>query len=336
MPLGARLKSMSSQSVLVLGGTGIISSASVALAAERGWNVTVVNRGRSSDRPLGTEIETLEADIRDPESLADAIGDRSFDVVADFLSFTPDQLHLDTFRDRAGQYIFISSASAYQTPPSRMPVTESTPLRNPFWEYSRNKIACEDVLVAEYRASGYPVTIVRPSHTYDRTALPTLGGWTDIDRMRRGAPVIVHGDGTTQWTITHTRDFAVGFVGLFGRSAAIGDSFHITSDQAPTWDAIYSALGRAAGVEPVLIHVPSDAIAAVAPDLGPGLVGDKSHSMVFDNSKLKAFVPDFGQRTFFEDGAREIIDWHDADATRRGVDSGFDGLSDRLAERFGI
>jgi nucleoside-diphosphate-sugar epimerase len=332
----ARLVDMSAQSVLILGGTGIISSASVALAAERGWDVTVVNRGKSESRPLGADIETLEADVRDPESLTAAIGDRSFDVVADFLSFTPDQLHLDTFRDRTGQYIFISSASAYQKPPAYSPVIESTPLRNPFWEYSRNKIACEDVLVAEYRASGYPVTIVRPSHTYDRTALPTLGGWTDIDRMRRGAPVIVHGDGTTQWTLTHTRDFAVGFVGLFGRDAALGDTFHITGDQAPTWDTIYRALGRAAGVEPVLVHAPSEIIAAEAPDLGPGLLGDKAHSMLFDNSKLKALVPDFGQRTFFEDGAREIIDWYDADATRQVVDAGFDALSDRLASRFAV
>ncbi|PWC06224.1 NAD-dependent epimerase/dehydratase family protein [Mycetocola zhujimingii] len=327
---------MTAQSILVLGGTGIISSASVALAAERGWEVTVVNRGASKDRPLGQGIETLQADVRDPESLTAAIGDRSFDVVADFLSFTPDQLHLDTFRDRTGQYIFISSASAYQKPPAYSPVTESTPLRNPFWEYSRNKIACEDVLVAEYRASGYPITIVRPSHTYDRTALPTLGGWTDIERMRRGAPVIVHGDGTTQWTLTHTRDFAVGFVGLFGRDAAIGDTFHITGDQAPTWDAIYAALGRAAGVEPVLVHVPSEAIAAASPERGAGLLGDKAHSMVFDNSKLKALVPDFRQSTFFEDGAREIIEWYDADASRRDVDSSFDALSDRLAERFAI
>jgi nucleoside-diphosphate-sugar epimerase len=327
---------MSAQSVLVLGGTGIISSASVALAAERGWEVTVVNRGRSGDRPLGSDIETLEADIRDPESLSAAIGDRSFDVVADFLTFTPDQLHLDSFRDRTGQYIFISSASAYQKPPAYMPVTESTPLRNPYWEYSRNKIACEDVLVAEYRASGYPVTIVRPSHTYDRTALPTLGGWTDIDRMRRGAPVIVHGDGTTQWTITHTRDFAVGFVGLFGRAAAIGDTFHITGDQAPTWDAIYAALGRAAGVEPVLVHVPSEVIATESPELGAGVIGDKAHSMLFDNSKLKALVPDYRQSTFFEDGAREIIDWYDDDASRRVVDSEFDTFSDDLARRFAV
>jgi nucleoside-diphosphate-sugar epimerase len=321
---------MSAQSVLFLGGTGIISSAAVALAAERGWEVTVVNRGRSGNRPTPVGVETLEADIRDPEAFAAAIGDRSFDVVADFLSFTPDQLHLDMFRDRTAQYVFISSASAYQTPPSRLPVTESTPLRNPFWDYSRNKIACEDVLVADYRATGYPITIVRPSHTYDRTSLPTLGGWTDIDRMRRGAPVVVHGDGSSLWTLTHTRDFAVGFVGLFGQPAALGNSFHITGHEAPTWDEIYRALGKAAGAEPVLAHVTSDTIASVAPDLGPGLLGDKSHSLVFDNSKLMALVPDFVQRTFFADGAREILDWFDAEASRRVVDPELDALFDRM------
>jgi nucleoside-diphosphate-sugar epimerase len=326
---------MSAKNVLFLGGTGVISAAAVALAAERGWDVTIINRGRSETRPAPDGVETLEADIRDSASLNRAIGNRSFDVVADFLSFTPDQLHLDTFRDRTGQYVFISSASAYQTPPSRLPVTESTPLRNPFWEYSRNKIACEDVLVAEYRASGYPITIVRPSHTYDRTSLPTLGGWTDVDRMRRGAPVVVHGDGSSLWTLTHTRDFAVGFVGLLGRPAALGEAFHITGDEAPTWDAIYRALGAAAGVEPVLAHVTSDVIAAAAPDLGPGLLGDKSHSMVFDNSKLRALVPDFGQRTFFTEGAQEIVDWYDADASRRVTDPAFDALSDRLVERQG-
>ncbi|MET0479760.1 MAG: NAD-dependent dehydratase, partial [Mycetocola sp.] len=195
------------------------------------------------------------------------------------------------------------------------------------------KIACEDVLVAEYRATGYPVTIVRPSHTYDRTMLPTLGGWTDIDRMRRGAPVVVHGDGSSLWTLTHTRDFADGFVGLFGQPAALGDSFHITGDEAPTWDAIYRALGAAAGTEPVLAHVTSDAVAAASPELGPGLLGDKSHSMVFDNSKLKALVPEFGQRTLFTEGAQEIVDWYDADASRRVVDPELDALFDRLTGR---
>jgi nucleoside-diphosphate-sugar epimerase len=324
---------MSTRSVLFLGGTGVISSAAVALAAERGWDVTVVNRGRSETRPVPEGIETLEADTRDAEALKAVIRDRSFDVVADFLGFTPDQLHLNTFRDRTGQYIYISSASAYQTPPSRLPITESTPLRNPLWEYSRNKIACEDALVAEYRATGYPITVVRPSHTYDRTMLPTLGGWTDIDRMRRGAPVLVHGDGSSLWTLTHTRDFAVGFVGLFGHPAALGDTFHITGDEAPTWDAIYRALGSAAGVEAVLVHATSDVIAAASPELGPGLLGDKSHSMVFDNSKLKALVPDFGQRTFFAEGAQEILDWHDADASRRVLDVELDALFDRLVEQ---
>ncbi|MET4637467.1 NAD-dependent epimerase/dehydratase family protein [Mycetocola sp. 2940] len=321
---------MSAKSVLFLGGTGVISSAAVELAADRGWEVTVLNRGASSVRPLPAGVETVQADVRDADAVTRALGKRRFDVVADFLSFTPDQLHLDTFRDRTGQYVFISSASAYQTPPSRLPVTESTPLRNPFWEYSRNKIACEDALVAEYRATGYPITIVRPSHTYDRTMLPTLGGWTDIERMRRGAPVVVHGDGSSLWTITHTRDFAVGFVGLLGHPGAIGHPFHITGDEAPTWDAIYRALGAAAGVEPVLAHVTSDMIAAASPDLGPGLLGDKSHSMVFDNSKLKALVPDFGQRTLFADGAQEILDWYDADASRRVADPAQDALFDRL------
>ena len=323
---------MSAHSVLFIGGTGVISSASVALAAERGWEVAVLNRGRSG-RPLPEGVESLQADVRDPDAVARAIGGRSFDVVADFLSFTPEHLHLDQVRGNTGQYLFISSASAYQTPPTRLPVTESTPLRNPFWEYSRNKIACEDALITEYRDTGYPVTIVRPSHTYDRTLLPTLAGWTDIDRMRRGVPVVVHGDGSSLWTITHTRDFAVGFVGLFGQRAAIGESFHITGDEAPSWDAIYRALGAAAGVEPILAHVTSDDIAAAAPDLRDGLLGDKTHSMVFDNSKLKAIVPDFGQRTLFADGAQEIIDWHDEDASRRAIDQEKNALFDRLVAR---
>lgn len=321
---------MSAKSVLFIGGTGVISSASVALAVERGWEVAVLNRGRSGDRPLPDGVESLTADVRDADAVSRAIGGRSFDVVADFLSFTPDQLHLDQVRGNTGQYVFISSASAYQTPPTRLPVTESTPLRNPFWEYSRNKIACEDALVAEYRETGYPITIVRPSHTYDRTLLPTLAGWTDIDRMRRGVPVVVHGDGNSLWTITHTRDFAVGFVGLLGQRAAIGEAFHITGDEAPTWDVIYRALGAAAGVEPVLAHVTSDAIAAAAPDLGDGLLGDKAHSMVFDNSKLKSLVPEFGQRTLFADGAQEIVDWYDEDASRRVVDEEKNALFDRL------
>jgi nucleoside-diphosphate-sugar epimerase len=323
---------MTATRVLFIGGTGIISSACVARAVERGHAVTVLNRGSSALRPLVDGVEVVHGDIRNPESVLEALRGRAFDVVADFVAFTPEHVgtDLDLFDGRVDQYVFISSASAYQTPPSRMPVLESTPLRNPFWQYSRDKIACEDLLVAAYRERGFPATIVRPSHTYDRTQIPTSGGWTDIDRMLRGAPVVVHGDGTTQWTITHTTDFAVAFVGLLGRPEAVGEAFHITSDEAPTWDQIYRWLGAAAGVEPELVHVASETIAAAIPSLGPGLLGDKAHSMVFDNRKVKALVPEFQAVTPFVRGAQEIVEWYLADPGRQVVNQELDAGFDRL------
>ena len=227
-----------------------------------------------------------------------------------------------------GQYVFISSASAYQTPPGRLPVLESTPLRNPFWQYSRDKIACEDLLVKAYRDEGLPATIVRPSHTYDKTLLPMDGGWTVVDRMRRGAEVVVHGDGTSLWTLTHNTDFAKAFVGLLGHPAAIGDSFHITSDEWLSWNEIFTLVGRAAGVEPRLVHVPSDAIAAADPEWGAGLLGDKAHSMIFDNTKVRRLVPDSTAVVGFHTGAREIIDWYDADPARQQVDAAMDATMD--------
>ncbi|MBA3529564.1 MAG: NAD-dependent epimerase/dehydratase family protein, partial [Propionibacteriaceae bacterium] len=229
---------MSGLSVLFIGGTGIISSACTQRALDIGMDVFVLNRGTSKTRPAPDQCQLLVADIRDPEAMRAAVGDREFDVVADFRAFTPAdvQSRLDLFRGRMGQYVFISSASAYQTPPGRLPVVESTPLRNPFWQYSRDKIACEDLLVKAYRDQGLPATIVRPSHTYDKTLLPFDGGWTVVDRMRRGAEVVVHGDGTSLWTLTHHTDFAHAFVGLLGHPAAIGDSFHITSDEWLTWN----------------------------------------------------------------------------------------------------
>ena len=272
--------------------------------------------------------------MRDAEAVRDAVGERDFDVVVDFLSFTPDQVQqqLDQFAPRTGQYVFISSASAYQTPPSRLPVTESTPLRNPFWEYSRDKIACEDLLVGAYRATSLPMTIVRPSHTYDHTLPPFEGGWTLVERMRQGKPVVVHGDGTSLWTITHHTDFARAFVGLLGRREAIGEAFHITGDEAPTWNRIYADIAEAAGVEPHLVHVPSDAIAAVDEEFGDSLLGDKAHSMVFDNSKIRTLVPGWSARVPFRQGAQEIVDWHDADPARRSVDQRLDALYDQLVE----
>ncbi|MFF1634292.1 SDR family oxidoreductase [Leifsonia sp. NPDC058248] len=326
---------MAATRTLFIGGTGVISSACVVRAVDAGHEVTVVNRGASTTRPLPEGVEVLHADIRDPESVHAVLGERSFDVAAEFLAFTPEHIRtdFDLFEGRVGQYVFISSASAYQTPPARLPITESTPLRNPFWQYSRDKIACEDLLIEAYRERGFPITIVRPSHTYDRTTIPTSGHWTDLDRMRRGAPVVVHGDGSSLWTITHSSDFAVAFTGLLGRPEAVGESFHITSDEAPSWDQIYRYLAEGLGVEADLVHVASESIAAVVPELGPGLIGDKAHSMVFDNSKVKTLVPEFRARVPFAHGAGEIVDWFLADPSRQRVDRDLDAAFDHLADR---
>lgn len=329
---------MAATRLLVIGGTGVISSAVTRLAVERGLDVTVLNRGSSATRPLPEGAEVVQADVRDPASVRAALGDREFDSVVDWVAFTPEhvQTDLDLFAGRTGQYVFISSASAYQTPPERLPVTESTPLRNPFWQYSRDKIACEDLLTRAYRDSGFPATVVRPSHTYDRTLVPLDGGWTAVERMRQGREVVVHGDGTSLWTLTHHEDFARGMVPLLGNPRTLGEAFHITSDDAPTWDQIVRALAAAAGVEPRIVHVPSDAIAAADPGWGAGLLGDKAHSMVFDTTKLRRLVPEFATTIRFEQGAREIVDWHDADPARRVVDARMDALMDDLVARFRV
>ncbi|TQO22206.1 nucleoside-diphosphate-sugar epimerase [Paramicrobacterium agarici] len=318
--------------VLYIGGSGVISSACVRASLERGHEVTVLNRGRTGERPLPDGVEQLTADAGSPASLADALGSREFDAVAQFVAFNPEhvQRDIDFFAGRTGQYVFVSSASAYQTPPSRLPVTESTPLRNPHWRYSRDKIAGEDALVAAYRGTGFPMTIVRPSHTYDHTLLPTIGGWTDVARMRAGKPVVVHGDGTSLWTLTHNSDFAVGFTGLLGNPLAIGEAFTITSDHAPTWNQIYEWLADAAGTTADIVHVTSDRIASALPDLGPGLLGDKAHSMVFDTSKLRALVPEFGTTVPYWQGAREQIAWFDAHPDKQVTDAALDDTFDRL------
>ena len=325
--------------VLILGGTGTISTEVVRRAVAVGHRVTVLNRGQStgSGRPvLPPEVRVLTADVRDTIAVRAAIGPQDFDVVVDFLGFVPDHVRSDIelFSDRVGQYVFISSASAYQTPPARLPVTESTPLRNPFWRYSRDKIACEDLLVATYRETGFPMTIVRPSHTYDATSVPLDGGWTVVDRMRRGLPVVVPGDGTSLWTLTHSRDFAVAFVGLFGEPRTLGQAFHITADEALPWNRIFADVARAAGVEPTLVHVPSDVIARHDADLGAGLLGDKAHSMVFDNSLVRTIVPGWRALTPFAQGAREIVAWHDADPQRQRIDERLNALFDRLAASY--
>ncbi len=332
-PSAARSTGNTALKVLFIGGTGVISAAAAERAVAAGHRLTVLNRGSSTLRPAAEGAEVLKADIRDAASVRAALGNRMFDVVVDFVAFKADHVAVDIelFTGRTGQYVFISSASAYQKPPARLPILESTPLRNPFWQYSRDKIACEDLLVKAYREDGFPVTIIRPSHTYDRTSIALTGGWTDIARMRAGRPVVVHGDGTSLWTLTHARDFAKALVGLFGLPQSVGDSFTITSDECLPWNRIYEIFAEAAGAPaPQLVHIASDTIAAAAPELGPSLLGDKSHSLVFDNSKVKALVPEFICTVPFALGARQVLNWFDANPDQQIVNEGLNSTFDQL------
>lgn len=315
--------------MLFIGGNGTISSAVSRLAVERGVDLTLLNRG-SSAPVAGTSH--LVGDADDPSSLRAAVAGKEFDVVVNFRSFLPEQASADVgiFTGAVGQYVYISSASAYQKPVARLPITESTPLRNPYWEYSRNKIASEDVLVEAYRSTGFPMTIVRPSHTYAPHSIPFDGGWTIVDRMRRGKPIVVPGDGTSLWVLTHHDDFARAFLELLGNPQAVGDSFHITSDEVLTWNDIARTLARAAGVEADIVHVASETIAAALPSWGPGLIGDKANSVIFDNSKIKAIAPGWRATIPFWRGAQQIIDWYDADDSRRVVDTALDATLDGL------
>ena len=321
---------------LFIGGTGLISSAVSKLAVERGIELCLLNRGQKSEFfPKGAR--QIKADNGDAKAVTEALRGESFDVVVDWIAFTPDQAarDIELFSGRTGQFIFISSASAYQKPPTRYLITESTPLANPFWQYSRDKIACEELLMAAYREKGFPMTIVRPSHTYGVTQIPAaVSSWTQpwslIDRMRRGRPVIVPGDGSSLWTMTHNSDFAKGFVGLMGNIQAIGHAFHITSDEVLTWDQIYALIGAAAGVQPDIIHVASDFIAAFDPEQRGGLLGDKARCAVFDNSKIKAFVPGFVTTVPFAAGVRESVQWFEKHPALCTIDDAFNVLCDRI------
>jgi nucleoside-diphosphate-sugar epimerase len=317
--------------VLFIGGTGKISSACSQLAVERGIELYLLNRGQTT-RPIPENLHILHADIRAPESVRAVLKDHKFDSVVNWIAYTSDHVEtdLELFRGRTEQYIFISSASAYQTPPANLPVTESTILDNPYWEYSRAKIACEERLVRAYREEKFPMTIVRPSHTYDRTMLPMQGSYTVINRMRQGKKVIVHGDGSSIWVMTHHKDFAKGFVGLLGNHRAIGEAFHITSDELLTWNRIFELCASAAGAKARLVHIPSELIAAYDARWGAGLLGDKTNSMIFDNSKIKSVVPDFAATIPFSQGAKEIMAWYDADPARQTIDEAYDRLLDKM------
>ncbi|MBE0696068.1 MAG: NAD-dependent epimerase/dehydratase family protein [Anaerolineaceae bacterium] len=322
--------------VLFIGGTGIISSACSPLAIERGIDLYLLNRGKTTHRPIPEGAKVLHGDIRDPQSARTALEGQTFDAVVDWVAFTPEhiQTDLELFKGRTGQYIFISSASVYQTPPAHLPVTESTLLDNPFWLYSQNKIACEEMLVRAYREDKFPMTIVRPSHTYDKTLLPMDGGFTVVNRMRQGKKVIIPGDGTSLWVMTHHKDFAKGFVGLLGHSGAIGEAIHITSDEWLSWNQLFEIVARAAKAELKPVHVPSDLINAYDPNWGAGLLGDKANSMIFDNSKIKRLVPDFRTSIPYARGAEEVIAWYDADPARQKIDEKFDRLEDEIISRY--
>ena len=320
--------------VLFIGGTGNISSACSELAVSRGIDLYHLNRGKSAEIFNVKGIQTIIADIRDFKGTQKALEEHQFDAVVDFIAYEPEHILNDIrlFSGKTGQFVFISTASAYQTPPEKLPITEDTPLDNPYWEYSRKKILCENLLKAEYEKNKFPYTIIRPSHTYSKTKIPLVGGFTALYRMQKGLPVVVHGDGTSIWTLTHHKDFAVGLVGLLGNKAAINEAFHITSDEWLTWNGIYKIMAEELGIVPKLVHIPSEIIAKYDPETGDGLLGDKTHSMIFDNAKIKKFVPDFNPQISFGEGAKEIIKWHKDNAAEQAPDEHTNCFMDKIIQ----
>ncbi len=317
--------------VLFIGGTGNVSTACSRLALSRGVELHLLTRGRRSLEAAGAN--TIVADVADEAAAARALAGKTFDAVVDFIAYDVADVERDLrlFGGRCGQYVFISSASCYRKPHLR-PLTEDVPLDNPWWDYSRRKIACERRL-ERAMADGVPVTVVRPSLTYDTVIPLPIGGWTQwtsVDRMLRGKPVVVHGDGCSPWTVTHADDVATGLVGLLGARGAIGEAFHITGSELLTWDDIHRAIGAAVGVEPRLVHVTSEDIAAAMPDRAGSLLGDKAHAMVFDNSKLVRVVPEFRQLVPFADGIRRTVGWFRQVPARMVVDAEHDARIDRL------
>jgi nucleoside-diphosphate-sugar epimerase len=322
---------------LFIGGTGTISSAITKQLSEKGCELYVLNRGTRAGS-LPDNVTVLQADINDEDNVSQLIASLEFDVVADFIAFHPSQLERDyrLFNGKTKQFIFISSASAYQKPLSDYRITEGTPLSNPYWEYSRNKIACEEYLMKQYRDNGFPITIIRPSHTYDERSIPLgvhgrKGSWQIARRMLENKPVIIHGDGTSLWTMTHNSDFAKGFIGLMGNIHAIGESVHITSDETVTWNQIYEIIARSLGVKLHAVHVSSEFLDACSKeDYRGGLIGDKANSVVFDNAKLKRLVPDFVATTRLDQGIKQTVDYILAHPELQTVDTEFDSWCDKV------
>jgi nucleoside-diphosphate-sugar epimerase len=324
--------------VLFVGGTGNISIASTRLLAEQGADLTVLNRGRR-DVELPEGVRSIRADIRDADSVRHELGGERFDVVADFVAFVPEHVETDIelFGESVSQYVFVSSATVYEKPSPFFPLVEEAPLGNAHWQYARDKIACEERLRREQEDSGFPFTIVRPSYTYGETWLPTALDGQDygiVDRIRRGKRIVVPGDGESLWTMTHNTDFARAFCGLLGNEAAVGEAFHITADEVLTWNQITQTIAAAAGLEAEIMHVPSDFVAAVEPELGPGLLGDKAFSLVFDNAKIKRFVAGWQAKVSFAEGMANSIAWFEADPSRQVVDEERNAVLDRIVAAY--
>ena len=328
--------------ILFIGGTGIISSACSDLAVARGHELFLVNRSASKKVSAPEGATVLQADVYTEEAgLATLLAGHHFDAVVDYLAYRPNDIERDLrlFHGRTDQFIFISSASAYQKPVKNYLITEGTPLENPYWEYSRNKIACEVRLMQAYREEGFPATIIRPSHTYGPTQIPFgvsswMHPWTVVDRMKRGQKVIVPGDGTSLWVLTWNADFAKGLVGLLGNEKAIGEAFQITSDEVLSWDQIHLEAYHALGLEPNLIHIPSDLMAVYDPDSLGSLVGDKANSVVFDNGKIKRFVSDYSCEVNWAEGLRRSLAWFEVHPEFQTIDAEMNSVWDRVISAY--
>lgn len=327
--------------ILFIGGTGTISMAITRLLIRQGHELYLLNRGsRTTELPEGVKL--LNGDINDEDSIKKLTEGMTFDAVGEFIGFVPEQVERDVrlFAGKTKQYIYISSASAYQKPLSDYRITESTPLSNPYWQYSRDKIACEEYLMKQYRENGFPVTVIRPSHTYDERSVPlgvhgNNGSWQVIKRIMEGKPVIIHGDGTSLWTITHNSDFARAYAGLIGNIHAIGQAFHITSDESVTWDQIYGIIADTLGVPLKAVHIPSEFLAAVSDyDLTGSLIGDKANTVVFDNSKIKRAVPGFTAEVRADQGIRSTIQHILSHPELQKDDPDFDNWCDRVIAAF--
>ena len=321
---------------LFIGGTGTISTEISALCVKEGWELTLLNRGNASQR-VPDKARVWKGDIHNEEEIQGLMKEETFDVVADFIAFTKEDVERDIrlFEGKTRQYFFISSASAYQKPPASPWITEGTPLHNPYWPYSRNKAACEQVLMRAYDERNFPVTIVRPSHTYCERSVPVCihgkgGSFQVVERIRQGKKVIIPGDGNTLWTLTHSRDFAVAFVGLMGNVHAIGDVFHITGDESLTWNQIYTCIAEALHTPLHPVHIATDTLATLYPEMVGNLTGDKSNTVLFDNSKIKRAVPAFHATTDFSRGCRECMDYIYAHPECQRLDPDFDAWCDRL------